>query len=206
LLDVEGAGNRALSFSPSSRIPHFRETRAAGPADRKAMNATLSTRQIRVVALGVLVVVLVGGYMAVTHKSTTTTTAPPKPAHTTQATTTPTPSKTHTQPATLNTHGLPIPVAHALQKHSVVVVALTTPHGADEQAASAEAQAGATQMHAGFVAIDVFHQQTGTAILRKLGVVDTPEVLVIRRSGAITSQFKGFVDRDVVAQAVADAR
>ena len=170
------------------------------------MNATLSTRQIRVVALGVLVVVLVGGYMAVTHKSTTTTTAPPKPAHTTQATTTPTPSKTHTQPATLNTHGLPIPVAHALQKHSVVVVALTTPHGADEQAASAEAQAGATQMHAGFVAIDVFHQQTGTAILRKLGVVDTPEVLVIRRSGAITSLFKGFVDRDVVAQAVAEAR
>jgi thiol:disulfide interchange protein len=173
------------------------------------MNATLSTRQIRVVALGVLVVVAVGGFLAVTHKSTTTTTAPPRPAHTTQATTTPTPSKTHTHtvtPAKVNTHGLPVPVARALQKHSVVVVALTTPHGADEQATSAEAQAGAAQMHAGFVAIDVFHQKNGTAILRKLGVVDTPEILVVRRSGAITSQFKGFVDRDVVAQAVADAR
>ena len=61
-------------------------------------------------------------------------------------------------------------------------------------------------MSAGFVAIDVFHQGPGTAILRKLGVVDTPEVLVVKRPGAITSQFKGFVDRDVVAQAVADAR
>ena len=61
-------------------------------------------------------------------------------------------------------------------------------------------------MHAGFVSVNVFHQRAGTAMLRKLGVVDTPEVLVIRRSGAITSQFKGFVDRDVVEQAVADAR
>ncbi len=173
------------------------------------MNATLSTRQIRVVALLVLAVVAVGGYLAVTHKSTTTTTAPTKPAHTTQATTTPTPTKTRTHtvtPVKLNTHGLPVPVARALQKHSVVVVALTTPRGADELSTRAEAQAGATQMNAGFVAIDAFHQRTGTAILRKLGVVDTPEILVIRRSGAITSQFRGFVDRDVVAQAVADAR
>jgi hypothetical protein len=172
------------------------------------MNATLSTRQIRVVALLVLVVVAVGGFLAVTHKSTTTT-APSKPARTTQATTTPTPSKTHTHtvtPATLGARGLPVPVARALQKHSVVVVALTTPRGADDQSTSAEAQAGAAQMKAGFVAIDVFHQRSGVAILRKLGVVDTPEILVVRRNGAITAQFKGFVDRDVVAQAVADAR
>ena len=58
----------------------------------------------------------------------------------------------------------------------------------------------------GYVTIDVFHQRPGTAILHKLGVVDTPEILVVKRPGTITSQFKGFVDRDVVAQAVADAR
>ncbi len=173
------------------------------------MNTTLSTRQIRVVALLVLVVVAAGGYLAVTHKSTTTTTPPTTPARTTPATTTPSQSKPHTHtvtPATLDSHGLPVPVARALQKHSVVVVALTTPRGADEQSTGAEAQAGAAQMQAGFVAIDVFHQSPGTAILRKLGVVDTPEVLVVKRNGAITAQFKGFVDRDVVAQAVADAR
>jgi thiol:disulfide interchange protein len=57
----------------------------------------------------------------------------------------------------------------------------------------------------GYVAINAFDQRPGTALLRKLGVVDTPEILVIRRPGTITSQFKGFVDRDVVEQAVADA-
>lgn len=173
------------------------------------MNATLSTRQIQVVALLVLVVVGVGGFLAVTHKSTTTNTAPSKPAHTTQATTTPVPTKSHTHavtPAKLNTHGLPVPVARALQKHSVVVVALLAPRGTDELATGLEAGAGAAQSKAGFVVIDAFHQKNGTAILHKLGVVDTPEILVIRRSGAITSQFKGFVDRDVVEQAVADAR
>jgi hypothetical protein len=173
------------------------------------MNATLSTRQIRVVAMLVLAVVAVGGFLVVTHKSTTTTTAPTKPAHTTQVTTSPTPTKTHTHtvtPTKLNTHGLPVPVVRALQKHSVVVVALLAPRGTDQLATGLEAGAGAAQSKAGFVAIDAFRQKTGTAMLRKLGVVDTPEVLVIRRSGAITSQFKGFVDRDVVAQAVADAR
>src|SRR5262249_7365880 len=139
----------------------------------------------------------------------TTTAAPSTPARTTQATTTPTPSKTHTHsetPAKLSTHGLPVSVARALQKHSVVVVSLTAPRGQDNQFTGSEAQAGAKEMKAGYVAIDVFNQRPGTAILRKLGVVDTPEVLVIRRPGVVTSQFKGFVDRDVVAQAVADAR
>jgi thiol:disulfide interchange protein len=173
------------------------------------MNATLSTRQIRLVAMLVLVVVAVGGYLVVTQNKSTSTTAPTTPARTTHATTTPTPSKTHAHtatPAKLNTHGLPVPVARALQKHSVVVVSLTAPRGQDDQFTRTEAQAGAAEMKVGYVSIDVFHQRTGTAILRKLGVVDTPEVLVIRRPGTITSQFKGFVDRDVVAQAVADAR
>jgi len=174
------------------------------------MNATLSTRQIRLVALLVLVVVLGGGYLVVTkHKSTTQTTrttASSTPAVTTPTQTTPTQSKTHSHPVVLRTHGLPVPVVRALRKHSVVVVSVTTPRGSDDQFTRSEAQAGARAMHAGFVSIDVFHQRPGTAILRKLGVLDTPEVLVVRRSGAITSQFRGFVDRDVVAQAVADAR
>ena len=43
-------------------------------------------------------------------------------------------------------------------------------------------------------------------MLRKLGVVDTPVTLVIKRPANILSQFPGLVDRDVVAQAVANAR
>jgi len=174
------------------------------------MNATLSTRQLRLVLLVVLGVVVVGGYLVVSkHKATTTTASSTPsvttPAHTTQATT-PTPSRTHTAThAKLNTHGLPPAVARALQKHSVVVVSLTTPRGQDDMVVRAEAQAGAAEMHAGFVAIDVFHQKPGTQMLRKLGVVDTPVTLVIKRPANIVSQFPGLVDRDVVAQAVVNA-
>ena len=173
------------------------------------MNATLSTRQIRLLAVLLLVVVAGGGFLVVTkHKSTTQTTASSTPARTTHATTTPTPSKTHAHSATpvkLHTRGLPVPIARALQKHSVVVVTVTSPRGDDQELTRNEAQVGAAEAGAGYVAINAFNQRPGTAILRKLGVVDTPEILVVRRPGTITSQFKGFVDRDVVAQAVADA-
>jgi hypothetical protein len=56
------------------------------------------------------------------------------------------------------------------------------------------------------VNLDVNNQRPGIAILHKLGIVDTPAVLVVKRRGGVYSDFKGFVDRDVVAQAVADAR
>lgn len=174
------------------------------------MNATLTTRQIRLVGLLAIVVVAAGGFLVVSkHKTTNSTAASSTPSVTTHATTTPTPTKPHAHtvtPAKLQTHGLPLSVARALQKHSVVVVSLTTPQGADEAATQAEAQAGAAEMHVGFVAINVFHQRPGTAMLRKLGVVDTPVTLVIKRPANIVSQFPGLVDRDVVAQAVAEAR
>jgi hypothetical protein len=174
------------------------------------MNATLSTRQLRLVALLAVVVVAGGGYLVVgKHKSTTQ----PSTAHSTPAVTTPAqtpaPSKAHSHPATpvkLNTHGLPVKVALALRKSSVVVVSLSQP-GADVDAmAAAEAKAGADAMGAGYVKLNVFHQRPGTAILRRLGVLTTPALLVIKRPGAVYSEFKGFVDRDVVEQAVADAR
>ena len=172
------------------------------------MNATLSTRQLRLVVLLVLVVVAAGGYLVVTRNKPTTTQATTTPV-TTPVTTTPVPTKPHSQPVTpskLNTHGLPVPVVQALRKHSVVVVALYMPNAQVDATAALEAQAGAKATGAGFVAIDVFHQRSGTAILRKLGVFDTPAVLVVKRPGRIDSEFKGFVDRDVVAQAVAEAR
>jgi hypothetical protein len=127
----------------------------------------------------------------------------------TPATTTPAPSKAHSHtatPAKLAPHGLPVPVARALHKHSVVVVSLYVPSSAVDQTTSAEAQAGATEAKAGYVRINVLHQRSGTAMLRKLGVVNTPVVLVVKRPANFVFEFKGLVDRDVVAQAVADAR
>ena len=174
------------------------------------MNATLSTRQLRLVVLLGVVVLAAGGFYAVTrHKSTTPSTASSTPAVTTPAETTPTPSKAHSHPVTpvkLHTHGLPVPVARALRKHSVVVAALYIPGASVDATTFAEAQAGARDTGAGFVRLNVLHQRSGTAILRKLGVVNTPLVLVVKRPGTVYSEFKGFVDHDVVAQAVAEAR
>ena len=94
------------------------------------MNATLSTRQVRLVGLLLLIVVAAGGYLVLTKDKTTTQTsnAQTKPAVTTPAQTTPAPSKAQSHsatPARLNTHGLPVAVARALRKHSVVVVSLS---------------------------------------------------------------------------------
>jgi hypothetical protein len=174
------------------------------------MNETLTTRQLRLFALLFGVVVLAGGYWMVVRKhSSSPTTASSTPVSTTPTSTTP--SKTHTHTATpharkLATHGMPVAVARALQKHSVVVVSLSSPRSDLDKLASAEARAGAAASHAGYVSINVFHQRAGIPLLQKLGMVDTPAVLVVTRRHAVTAELKGFVDRNVVAQAVSDAR
>ena len=176
------------------------------------MNSTLSTRQLRLVVLLVLVVVAAGGFLVVSkHKATTQpSTAQSTTPVSTPTQTTPTPTKAHKHavtPAKFDTHGLPVKVALALRQHSVVVVSLVQPGAAVDALAAAEAKAGADEMGAGFVRLNVRHQRPGTAILHRLGVLSTPAVLVVKRPGGVYSEFNhGFVDRDVVAQAVADAR
>jgi len=180
------------------------------------MNETLSTRQFRLVGLLLVIVVCAGGYLMVLkgHNSSSPSTAGPvssTPSSTTPAA--PAPSKAHTHTATppkpatrIATGGLPVAVAQALRKHSVVVVSLSAPGAGLDQLASAEAQAGAAAGNAGFVKLDVYHQRPGIAMLRKLGVVDTPAILVVKRPHLVYADFQGFVDRGVVEQSVADAR
>ena len=185
------------------------------------MNETLSTRHIRLVGLLLVVVVCAAGYLMVVKKhdtsapstastkgpvtSTPSSTAPaPTKAHTHTAA--PAPSKPATKPATkVASNGLPLAVTQALRKHSVVVVSLTSPGAGLDQLASAEAKAAAEASNAGFVKLDVFRQRQGVPMLRKLGVVDTPAVLVIKRS-LVYADFQGYVDHTVVEQSVADAR
>jgi hypothetical protein len=174
------------------------------------MNETLTTRQLRLAALLLGVVVIAGGYWMIVakHKSSSPTTASSTPIATTPTATTP--SKTHTHTATpttkLASHGFPVAIARALQKHSVVVVSLSSPRSDLDKISTAEAKAGAAAGHAGFVKINVFHQRAGIPLLHKLGIVDTPAVLVVTRRRSVTAELRGFVDRSVVTQAVADAR
>jgi hypothetical protein len=101
--------------------------------------------------------------------------------------------------------GLAPEVAAALRSHDVVVVSLFDPQARVDQISLAEASAGAKAAHAGFVALDVLRQGQGDPLLKQLGVLPDPAVLVYRRPGDIVARFDGFADRDTVAQAVANA-
>jgi hypothetical protein len=193
------------------------------------MNRTLSTQQFRllIVGLGVLAVAVLA--WAVLARQTSNSATPPviapelaTPTHhaktsthvtkTTHATKTHTTTKTHVTkrhaaPVRIARHGLPMKVALALTKHRVVVVSLSMPGVALDELAQRESEAGAKATSAGFVSLNVVKQREGGPLLTKLGVEDTPAVLVVRRRGSsVFAKLQGFVDRETVEQAVADAR
>jgi len=101
--------------------------------------------------------------------------------------------------------GLAPEVAAALRGHEVVVVSLFDPQARVDQISVAEASAGAKVAHAGFVPLDVLRQGQGGPLVKQLGVLPDPAVLVYRRPGDLVARFDGFADRDTVAQAVANA-
>jgi hypothetical protein len=101
--------------------------------------------------------------------------------------------------------GLTPEVAAALRSHDVVVVSLFDPQARVDQISLAEASAGAKAAHAGFVPLDVLRQGQAGPLVRQLGVLPDPAVLVYRRPGDIVARFDGFADRDTVAQAAANA-
>jgi len=101
--------------------------------------------------------------------------------------------------------GLPPEVAAALRKQELVVVSLFDPQARVDQISLAEASAGAKAAHAGFVPLNVLRQRQAGPLMRQLGVLPDPAVLVYRRPGKIAARFDGFADRDTVAQAVVNA-
>ena len=106
----------------------------------------------------------------------------------------------------LATHGLPVTVAEALKKHSVVVVALYTPGVELDRLARAEYAAAASAGGAGFVSLNVLRQRDGGPLLTKLGLLEAPAVLVIKRPSRVFVEIEGFADRHTVLQAVANAK
>lgn len=107
---------------------------------------------------------------------------------------------------TVAANGLPLSIARALTKNSVVVVSLVVPNASVDELARAEAQAGARDAGAGFVTVNVLDQAQGGPLAAKLGVLEAPAVLVYRRPDALFVQLEGFADRETVAQAATNAR
>ena len=101
--------------------------------------------------------------------------------------------------------GFPLAIDAALRKHQVLVVSLVVPGARVDQLAAAEAQAGAKLGGAGYLALNVLNEDVARALLSRLDVVEDPSVLVLKRSGEVAFELAGFVDRETVAQAAANA-
>jgi hypothetical protein len=101
--------------------------------------------------------------------------------------------------------GFPAVVDRALRQHEVVVLSLVVPGARVDELAAAEAEAGAKLGGAGFLALNVLNEGVARALLTKLDSVQDPSVLVVKRSGEVALRLTGFVDRETVAQAAANA-
>jgi pyruvate/2-oxoglutarate dehydrogenase complex dihydrolipoamide acyltransferase (E2) component len=101
--------------------------------------------------------------------------------------------------------GFPLAVDRALAQHKVVVVSLVIPGSHVDELAAGEAKAGAKLGGAGYLALNVLNERVAHAVLAKLGGVKEPSLLVLKRSGEVVLALEGFVDRETVAQAAANA-
>jgi len=101
--------------------------------------------------------------------------------------------------------GFPVAVDRALRKHAVVVVSLVLPGARVDELAAAEAEAGAKLGGAGFLALNVLNEGVARTLLTKLDTATEPSLLVLKRSGEVALELNGFVDRETVAQAAANA-
>jgi hypothetical protein len=101
--------------------------------------------------------------------------------------------------------GFPVAIDSALANHELVVVSLVVPGARVDELAAAEARAGADLAGVGYLALNVLNEDVARALLEKLGTLEDPSLLLIRRGGEVALKLNGFVDRDTVAQAAANA-
>lgn len=106
---------------------------------------------------------------------------------------------------TLPPTGLPAALDAALAKNAVVVVSLYVPGARVDKLATDEARAGAALGGVGFLALNVLDERQAKPLLTKIGVLEDPSVLVFTRPAKVAVRLAGFVDRDTVAQAAANA-
>jgi hypothetical protein len=104
------------------------------------------------------------------------------------------------------TQGAEDALAAALAKHAVVVVVYYAPDGAVDSLAVSEARAGAKAAKVGFLAVNVYDEQTAQLVAGADAARDTPAVLVVRRDSGVVTRIAGFADRQTVAQAAVNAK
>ena len=103
---------------------------------------------------------------------------------------------------------LPQALQWQLSQHKIVVVSIYDPNASVDSISVAEAHAGAVEAGAGFLLVNVLDNSLAgllTGVLPSGGLLPDPGVLIYRAPGTLALRIDGFVDRDAVAQAAADA-
>jgi hypothetical protein len=103
-------------------------------------------------------------------------------------------------------NGLPLVLSRMLAQHPVTVVALYDPAAAIDELALAEARAGAAEVRAGFLALNIHNETQVRPLAQLLGVLESPSVLVYERPNTLFLRLNGFSDRATIAQAAANAQ
>lgn len=103
-------------------------------------------------------------------------------------------------------NGLPLVLSRMLAQHPVTVVALYDPAAAIDELALAEARAGAAEVRAGFLALNIRSETQVRPLAQLLGVLESPSVLVYERPNTLFLRLNGFSDRATIAQAAANAQ
>jgi hypothetical protein len=97
------------------------------------------------------------------------------------------------------------PLEGALRKHSVVVVLFYAPGDDYDTIQARETRAGALAAKAGFLALNVTKNQQVAALAAEYDVREAPATLVFTRGPRVAYRVAGYLDRQAVAQAAADA-
>jgi hypothetical protein len=167
---------------------------------------------IRILALvGVLAAAGLGILLFAHNRSAASSSSPPAVQSVNQPPTHPAvtgtkPAVTPAKPKIVLLPGLPAPIAHSLRFSKVVVVSLYAKGAAGDQPAVAQARAGATSAHAGFVAVNVVDEKTARSLGTFASVTTAlPAVLIVKRPGKIVNEFSGYSDSEIVAQAALNA-
>jgi hypothetical protein len=103
---------------------------------------------------------------------------------------------------------LPGPLQWQLSQHRIVVVSVYNPQADVDAISVAEAHAGATEAKAGYLLVSVLDNKVAgllTGLLPAGTMLPDPGILIYRAPGTLVYRFDGFLDRDGVAQAAADA-
>jgi hypothetical protein len=109
------------------------------------------------------------------------------------------------KPAIKLAKGTPRTIAGQLAAHEVVIVLLYDRRARVDDYSLAEAQLGAKDAGAGFLAVDVMDQHQASPFTTAYGVLQDPTVLFFKRPGKLALKLVGYADHDTIAQAAKNA-